>query len=322
MIIRINANDILSHFINRDIENENIDCVITGASTLNNPKNNTVLFSKKYSEDHLSTIEKLTNCFIFLHSDYKGRTKSQKNIYVFGDNPRLDFADALTHIVRTCEKLNSAGFKITNYSIIGETAIIGTNTVVEPFCYIDNNVVIGDNCYIMAGSKIRKNVVIGDNCILRENCVIGGWGFGFEKDADNVLHRLPHIGGVIIEDNVEIGEFTAVCSGTIDPTIIHSGVKIDNLVHIAHNCEIGENTVIIACAEVSGSTKIGANCWIAPNSTIINKINIGNDVTIGMGAIVLKDVPENSVLVGHKAETIENAKKFDIIKNRLISKEE
>ncbi len=322
MIIEIGTDVILTLFKNRDVENVEASKTIIGASTLNNPKNSTILFIKKYAESHLATIKILKDCCIFLHTDYKGKTDSTNNVLIFGENPRLDFAEALNFIVKKCTVLNSNGFKTINNSIIGETVKIGENTVIEPFCYIDNDVVIGNNCCIMTGAKIRKHVVIGDNCVLRENCVIGGWGFGFEKDNNNMYQRLPHIGGVVIEDDVEIGEFTAVCAGTIDPTVIRSGVKIDNLVHIAHNCVIGENTAIIACAEVSGSTRIGANCWIAPNSALINGITIGQNVTIGMGATICRDVPNDFVMVGHRAETIESVKKFNAIMNQFIRDEE
>lgn len=209
--------------------------------------------------------------------------------------------------------------ELINGSYIAEDSIIHESVVIEPTCYIGSNVTIGKNTIIMAGAKIKENVIIGENCIIRENCVIGGFGFGFEKDQDGINYRIPHIGGVIIEDNVEIGAITTVCSGTINPTIVKKHAKIDDHVHIAHNCVIGENCIVTACAEISGSCIVGKNTWFAPNTSVINGITIGDNVTIGMGSVINKSVKNNEVMVGAPAEPLAEAKKFRNIKNKMMS---
>lgn len=153
-------------------------------------------------------------------------------------------------------------------------------------------------------------VDIGKNFKVKPGAVIGSEGFGFENDENGVPVRRPHIGGVMIGDSVEVGANTCIDRGTLDDTVIGDNVKIDNLVHIAHNCEIGENTCVVAGSVVCGSTVIGRNCWIGANATLMQHITIGDNVTIGMGAVVVKDVPNNSVLAGFKAQPISTMQKL------------
>jgi len=147
-------------------------------------------------------------------------------------------------------------------------------------------------------------VDIGWNFKVKSGAVIGGEGFGFENDECGVPVRRPHIGGVVIGNNVEVGANTCIDRGMLDDTLIGNNVKIDNLVHIGHGCEIGENTCIAAGAILGGGTVIGKNCWIGINATTMQHITIGDNVTIGMGAVVVKDVPSESVIAGFKAQPI------------------
>lgn len=151
-----------------------------------------------------------------------------------------------------------------------------------------------DKCKIIKG----KNVQIGDNCS------IGNDGFQYIKDVDGGLIKFPHFGNVILEDDVEIANNTCIDRGALSNTIIRKGVKIDNLVHIAHNVEIGENTQVIALSMIAGSVKIGKDCWISPSSCIKNQLTIGDNVLIGMGAVVISDVESDSVMVGNPAKLL------------------
>jgi acetyltransferase-like isoleucine patch superfamily enzyme len=146
--------------------------------------------------------------------------------------------------------------------------------------------------------KYGKNFIVGDNCS------IGNDGFGYIKDEMGRWIKFPHFGDIIIGDDVEIGSNVCIDRGSLSNTIIGSGVKVDNFVHIAHNVEIGENTLIIAQSMIGGSTKIGKNCWISPSVSIKNGISIGDNVLIGMGAVVLKDVENNKVMVGNPAKEL------------------
>lgn len=145
-----------------------------------------------------------------------------------------------------------------------------------------------------------------DSLLIGENVVIGTKGFGYERDENGVPQQFPHIGRVIIGDNVEIGDNTIINRGTIGDTVIGDNVKIDGQVFIAHNCKIGDNTMIAACAQLSGHVEVGKNCWIAPNVSIIQKVKIGDNCCIGIGSVVLHDVPANTVVCGNPAKFLRN----------------
>jgi UDP-3-O-[3-hydroxymyristoyl] glucosamine N-acyltransferase len=150
----------------------------------------------------------------------------------------------------------------------------------------------------------KAKIILGKNTFIGENCSIGNDGFGYIQDENKKWIKFPHYGDVVIGDDVEIGNNVCIDRGTLSNTIIGNGVKIDNLVHIAHNVEIGENTLIIAQTMIGGSSKIGKDCWISPSTSIKNGINIGDNVLIGMGAVVLKDVENNKVMVGNPAKEL------------------
>jgi UDP-3-O-[3-hydroxymyristoyl] glucosamine N-acyltransferase len=145
-------------------------------------------------------------------------------------------------------------------------------------------------------------ILIGENCQIDETAKLGNEGFGFEPDENGDLIYFPHFGNVIIGNNVRIGSYSCVDRGNMHDTVIGDNVKIDNLVHIAHNVNIDKNTLIIAGSIVCGSVQIGKNCFIGANSTIKQKLKIGNNVIIGMGSVVTKDIPDNEVWAGNPAK--------------------
>lgn len=188
--------------------------------------------------------------------------------------------------------------------MIHPTAKIGKSVIIGNGCTIDKNVVIGDNTEIRNNVVITDGVKIGRHCLIRSNSVIGEEGFGFEYEENGTPIRIPHLGSVEIGDFVEIGNFTAIARGTINNTVIHSHVKIDNLVHIAHNCIIGEKSLIIACAEVSGGTIVGEKCWLGVGCSTMQKIKLGDNCLIGIGAVVIEDVPPGAVMAGNPAKIL------------------
>ncbi|PQQ29158.1 UDP-3-O-(3-hydroxymyristoyl)glucosamine N-acyltransferase [Photorhabdus hindustanensis] len=216
---------------------------------------------------------------------------------IISKNPRFDF-------IRILEFLkNSIGFSHFAFkSQISPTVSIGHNVVIEDGCIIHDNVQIEHNVVIHSGT------IIGSNSRIRANSSIGGDGFGFERTEEGTPIRFPHLGGVIIGENVEIGSNTCISRGTLSDTIIEDYAKIDNLVHIAHNCHIGRGAFIIACAEISGGVHIGNNAWVGPNASIIQKKNIGNSSLIGIGAVLTKDVPDSTVFAGNPAKKIRDIK--------------
>lgn len=163
---------------------------------------------------------------------------------------------------------------------IGEKAVIGNNTKIYPTSYIGDKVKIGNNCTIYAGAKIYHDCIIGDNVIIHSGTVIGSDGFGFAPQADRSYKKIPQTGNVIIEDDVEIGANTTIDRATMGSTIIRKGAKLDNLVQIAHNVEIGEHSVIASQSGVAGSSKIGKYCILA------GQVGVAGHLTIADGSII------------------------------------
>lgn len=274
-------------------------------SSINNPSNNTILFVNTISEDIINKIAKLNECLIIINNNYSDIfIPESKNIIIYSSRPRKVYARILKFMLDK-QIINMNYSMQHNGYYIGENVEIGKGTIIEPFVFIDHNVKIGSNCVIKSGARIRQYSEIGNECVIKENAVIGSEGFGVERDDDRTTYKIPHLGGVKIGDNVQVGALTSIDAGTIEPTIIEDHVKIDDCVFIAHNCKIGKGTFVIANAEVSGSVNIGEGSWIAPNACIINKVNIGNDATIGIGAVVTKDVSDNTTVLGNPADTIE-----------------
>jgi UDP-3-O-[3-hydroxymyristoyl] glucosamine N-acyltransferase len=188
-----------------------------------------------------------------------------------------------------------------SFSYIGSNVLIGNNVKIYPNCFIGDNVVIGDNVTIFAGTKIYSETQIGANCAIHSGSIIGSDGFGFAPSADGTFKKIPQIGNVIIEDNVDIGSCTTIDRATMGSTIIRNGVKLDNQIQIAHNVEIGENTVIAAQTGVAGSTKIGKNCMIGGQVGISGHLVIGNNVRIQAQAGVGRNIKDNEILQGSPA---------------------
>ncbi|WP_299524126.1 UDP-3-O-(3-hydroxymyristoyl)glucosamine N-acyltransferase [uncultured Lutibacter sp.] len=214
-------------------------------------------------------------------------------------------------------KLNKTG--IESPSFISDTAKIGENLYLGAFAYISNNVQLGDNVKIypnvyigdnvtigsnttiFAGAKIYSETVIGKNCSIHSGAIIGADGFGFAPSAEGVFNKIPQIGNVIIEDNVDVGAATTIDRATLGSTIIRKGVKLDNQIQVAHNVEIGKNTVIAAQTGIAGSTKIGENCMIGGQVGIAGHLVIGNNVRIQAKSGVGKKIKDNDIIQGTPA---------------------
>ncbi|WP_397446664.1 UDP-3-O-(3-hydroxymyristoyl)glucosamine N-acyltransferase [Polaribacter sp. R77954] len=187
------------------------------------------------------------------------------------------------------------------FSYIGENVVIGNNVKIYPNCYIGDNTTIGNNCTIFAGVKIYSETQIGNHCKIHSGCIIGSDGFGFAPDDDGHFNAIPQIGNVIIEDYVDIGSGSTIDRATLGSTIIKKGVKLDNQIQIAHNVEVGENTVIAAQTGIAGSTKIGKNCMIGGQVGIVGHITIGNHVKIQAQSGISKKLKDNEVVQGTPA---------------------
>lgn len=187
------------------------------------------------------------------------------------------------------------------FAYLGENIKIGNNTKIYPNVYIGDNVVIGDNVILFSGAKIYSDTLIGNNCVIHSSAILGADGFGFTPNEQGEFIKVPQTGNVIIEDNVDIGAATSIDRATLGSTIIRKGVKLDNHIQIAHNVEIGKNTVIAAQTGIAGSTKIGENCMIGGQVGIVGHITIGNNVKIQAQSGIGRNLKDNETLQGSPA---------------------
>ncbi|MCK9310655.1 MAG: UDP-3-O-(3-hydroxymyristoyl)glucosamine N-acyltransferase [Bacteroidales bacterium] len=206
---------------------------------------------------------------------------------------------------------------IGDFAYIGKNSKIGNDTQIYPHVYIGDHVKIGANCILYPGIKIYDDCIIGNNCILQAGVIIGGDGFGFAPKETGDYQKIPQIGNVIIEDDVEIGANTTVDRATMGSTIVHHGVKLDNLIQVAHNVEVGENTVIAALTGIAGSTKIGKDCMIGGQVGFTGHIHIADGIQIGARAGVANNLTDNSTpYLGYPAIPAKQfARSFVIYKN-------
>jgi len=207
---------------------------------------------------------------------------------------------------------------IGSFSYIGDNVLIGDNVRILPGCYIGDNVVINEDSKLYAGVKIYEGCSIGSRVIIHSGSVIGGDGFGFAPQQDGHYRKIPQIGNVIIDDDVEIGSNTTIDRATMGSTIIRRGVKLDNLIQIAHNVEIGENTIIAAQTGVAGSTKVGKNCVIGGQVGIVGHIHIADGTRINAQSGVTKSIDaENITLNGSPAFDYKSSLKSQAIFRNL-----
>ncbi|WP_116106412.1 UDP-3-O-(3-hydroxymyristoyl)glucosamine N-acyltransferase [Lewinella sp. IMCC34191] len=208
--------------------------------------------------------------------------------------------------------------RIGKFTVISEQASIGAGTVVLDQVFIGPNVRIGENCTVYPGARILRDCVIGNDCILHANVVIGADGFGFLPDSEGNYQKVPQVGNVILEDRVEIGSNTTIDRATMGSTIIRQGVKLDNLIQIGHNVEIGANTVIAAQAGVAGSTKIGANCRIGGQVGFAGHLTIADGTKIQAQSGIARHVKETGQeLAGAPAFGYRDWIKSSILHSRL-----
>ncbi|MBQ3043689.1 MAG: UDP-3-O-(3-hydroxymyristoyl)glucosamine N-acyltransferase [Alistipes sp.] len=190
---------------------------------------------------------------------------------------------------------------IGDFTVVEQGATIGRNVQLYPQCYVGDNVTIGEGTKIYPGVKIYEGCIVGKNCILHSGVVIGADGFGFAPKEDGTFAKIPQLGNVIIEDNVELGANTCIDRAKTDSTIIRQGVKLDNLIQIGHNVEIGANTVMSAQVGIAGTSKVGSNCFVAGQVGVADHVTIGNEVKIGSKTGIDKNVGDGEIRFGYPA---------------------
>lgn len=265
---------------------------------LSNPKYTSYLYSTQASiaivKDSFKVEEKIETTLIRVKDPYKA------------------FSTLLEYYNQV--KLNKSGIEEPNYisdsavygeniylgafTYLGKNVKIGDNVKIYPHTYIGDNVTIGDNTILFSGVKIYSETIIGQSCVLHGGVVIGADGFGFSPGDAGDYSKVPQIGNVIIEDNVDIGAGTTIDRATLGSTIIRRGVKLDNQIQIAHNVEIGENTAIAAQTGIAGSTKIGKSCLIGGQVGIAGHIKIGDRVKVQAQSGIGRNIEDDEAIQG------------------------
>ena len=215
------------------------------------------------------------------------------------ENPKLALAEIGNHFF--VEKPEPG---IHPTAIIHPEAKIGKDVTIGAYCVI-GKATIGDHCIIDSNVRIYDSVVMGHHCEIKAGAVLGGAGFGYEKDVNGNKFRFPQVGSLIMGDYVEVGANTCIDRGALSDTIIGDYTKINNLCHIAHNNIIGKNVSITGCVNVSGGNVIDDDVWIAPNSSLRGYIHLGKGCTLGMGAVATKGIPAGETWVGNPARKLE-----------------
>lgn len=250
----------------------------------------------------------------FLDQYYQVRKNNAqyKHQTVLVDNPRAAFIKIINKIFNI-DKRSILGSGDSGCTGISPTAIISESATIGSNCYIGNYAVVGKDCEIGNNTVIYDRAVIvqkckiGNNCLIEPGVTIGADGFAYERDPETLeLERFPHIGGVVIGNNVEICANSSIARGSLSDTVIGDGTKLDALVHVAHNVVTGRNCELTAGTIIGGSTTLGDTCWTGLNSTLKNKIKIGNKVIVGAGALVINDVPDEDIVAGVPAESIKH----------------
>ncbi len=251
------------------------------------------------SDKNISLIEKVENGIVICSENARKYNLNKACTYLLIDNPRLYFLNLVKEFFVEEEVIF-----ISPRSVIDQSVKIGQNVTIHAGVVLEKNCEVGDNTSIDSNTVIKKGTIIGSRVKIGANNTIGGNGFGYERDQSGNLQFIPHIGNVVIEDDVEIGNNTTIDRAVLGSTILKRNCKIDNLVHIAHGVEIGENSLIIANAMIAGSCTIGKSVWISPSASVLNKIDVGDNAVVGMGAVVLKSVAPNQTVVGNPAKDL------------------
>jgi UDP-3-O-[3-hydroxymyristoyl] glucosamine N-acyltransferase len=240
---------------------------------------------------------------------------------ILSERPRLSFIRAMSLLMEGYDKKPGKTF-IHPLAVVAKDVRTGHSVDISAYAYVGSNTSIGNNVVIHPNVTIYGNTSIGDNVIIHSGTVIGKPGFGFEPDENGNWIAFPQIGRVVIEDNVEIGGNTVIDRGALEDTVIGSGTKIDNLVHVAHSVRIGKNCVLVACVQTGGSDVFGDNTWIGPNSSLIQGIRVGSNCLAGVGSVIVKDLPDNTKVAGNPAMPLDEFKKIRAAMKTLVTEKQ
>lgn len=271
-------------------------------ASLSNPKNNAVLFVTEGYLKYWEAVLAVEECIVIWPENQPVPEELvKKHAVILSKEPRYGFAQFFYENHVTYNAMPKP-YQVKNGAMICEGAEIGEETIIFPGVYVDGDVKVGKNCYIASGVRIVGNVQIGDDCIIRENTVIGSDGLTTRRNEEGKIITIPQFGGVVIENDVQIGANSVVCKGAIDNTIIGSGSRIDNCSFISHNVKIGRNTIIVGEVLMMGSSSTGERAYLSGNVVVRDGVSVGSDAFVGMGSVVTKNVPAGVIVKGNPAK--------------------
>lgn len=304
--VYISANEIIKYLTNEGYEVKscgNLEVIVDGFCSLNNPRSKSITWVKQYTDKVIDKFAGCKDCIVIAKEVFP--LPFENVCFIIVSEPKEVFFRILDRF--WSEQIE---YRIDPSSSIC-TKKIAKNVSIGYNCYIGPEVSIGEGVIIEHNVTITNRVIIGANCIIHSGVVIGTDGFGYYIDENGRPGKVKHFGGVVIGDNVEIGANTCIDRGTIDNTVIGSDSKVDNLVHIAHNTQIGKNVMVIAGAIICGSAKVLDNAYIAPGGIVKNQLIVGENALVGMGAVVTHSIENDVVVAGIPAKELRKVQKND-----------
>lgn len=290
------------------------DTEIVGPSTLDAPKPHTVVFSKRADHPGNEALASVKDILLIgMGQLLLGPGSGQ----IISPDPRLDFARVMQRFF-----VNERSAGVHPSAVIHPTARIDKSVFIGALTVVAENVEIGEGSTIHSGVHIYPRVKIGKHVVINSGTVVGADGFGYAREPSGEIVKIPHLGGVVIGDDVEIGAGTCIDRGTLSDTVIGEGTKIDNLVHIAHNVHVGTHCLVIAHAMIGGSVRIGDRTWVAPCACVKEQTQIGENAVIGLGAVVIKSVEAGTTVMGSPARNSDYYKKVLKGLDRLVNNSE
>lgn len=284
---------------NKYVPNSNLK--VYRPASLDFPKNEAVMFVTEGFMKYADALEKCKDCLVFwpLNIELPLKIKNLHMIYPVND-PHREYCRFFfdNNIINLPEQEK---YEFVNGAFIARTASIGDDCIIFPGAYIGGKVEIGNRVFIGSGVKLVGEIQIGNNVVIRENTVVGADGLSTDRNENGKALTMPQFGGVVIEDDVQIGALTVIARGAIDNTMIRRGTKIDNCSFISHNVQIGSDSFVVGETIMFGSSSTGERAYISGNATIRDGIHIGTEARVGMGAVVTKNVEDRAVVKGNPA---------------------
>lgn len=278
------------------------DYRIVRPASLNIPKDHAVMFVTEKFMQYADALLRCRECLVFWPQSVAVPEEiAERHAVRLCENPHKEYCRFFfDNQIRYLPPVDE--YETVNGAFIAKTAKIGKDCRIFPGAYIGGEVEIGDHCYIGSGARLVGEIRIGSNVVIRENAVLGADGLSTDRDEQGKALTMPQFGGIVIEDDVQIGALTVIARGAIDNTVIMRGSKIDNSAFISHNVRIGEDTFIVGETIMFGSSSTGSRAFVSGNATIRDGRHIGDGAIVGMGAVVVRNVDDHTVVKGNPAK--------------------